>query len=150
MLNRRMLTNCSRQRSAPREQKCAQDGGGQKMREIDESSADTLKINREINLQNELEGFCFTVSVFFRSYKSPSRLYWRGKHCHHVQGLLDRCCQICYFGIIARNYSVSSLRQHKKLRRGCNYVVAFLSRWTECGFLVDEEGGCRKSARTCF
>ena len=36
------------------------------MRKIDESLADTLKINREINLQNEL-GSCFTISVLFPS-----------------------------------------------------------------------------------
>ena len=135
MLNRRMLINRPRQRSAPREQKCAQDGGGQTMRKIDESSADTLKINREINLQNELQGLLIYYFSFLASNKSPSWLYWREKHCHHVQGLLDRCCQICYFGIIARNYSVSSPKQHKKLRRGCNYVVAFPSQCPECRFL---------------
>ena len=58
---------------------------GQTMRKIDESSADTLKINQEINLQNEL-GLCFTISLFFRSYKSPSWLHWRRKHAISFKG----------------------------------------------------------------
>ena len=150
MLNRRMLINRPRQRSAPREQKCAQDGGGQTMRKIDESSADTLKINQEINLQNEL-GLCFTISLFFRSYKSPSWLHWRIKHAISFKGfsiaavkfVISASSRAITLSLLQSNIRSSEEVAIMSLRSPHNVRNADSS-------MDDEEGGCRKSARTCF
>ena len=78
---RRILINCSRQRSSRCEQKCEEDRAGQpSLSKIDELWPAELQEISKMRLESIISSAPFRSSL-----KSPSWLIWRGKQSHHVR-----------------------------------------------------------------
>ena len=111
---RRILINCSRQRSSRCEQKCEEDRAGQpSLSKIDELWSAELQEISKMRLESIISSAPFRSSL-----KSPSWLIWRGKQSHHVQGPASQ------FSIAAVKFVMSaSSRAVDKL----NYPVSLSS-----------------------